>query len=210
MVCESQYYDLSPNAKHPGQQLCVASFENGGTFYYLIAIEGGPRDAISFRGISSQFDVTGIQTELLTFHIRGTFLELLTGFSCALDTMTVSGKYTADADPITNHEFQATVHPVAVPFVACDGVSPHGALLRVERQSGPPITITLADFHKGFGLFEVVGFLVVVVIIAHELPMLGSGKGEVDAKVGPNGAKVHGEFETKGGVATTTSGPASK
>jgi hypothetical protein len=65
--------EIDAMAPRPGRGLAYVSFVANGRSYMLRAIEGGPRDSMSFRGIVTDFK----STQVLNFHATGTFIDLL-------------------------------------------------------------------------------------------------------------------------------------
>jgi len=204
--------DVGPRARKPGHSLGVLSFEDGSKSYYLVATEGWPRDAINFRGIATEFKQEGTETEILNFHIRGPLLEMFADLPLQFDTLKLKLKVCGD-DPKAIHEVETTVLAEFPPFLSADGMSPHGAILRLEGlKARRPITLTLADFSEGFTIIDVLGVAVIVVAIAVGAALVitaikgGKGSAEVEADFQKKKVKVKGDFETAPGVAPATSG----
>lgn len=141
-------HNLSPNAEKPGHQIGVVSFQFAGRFYYLVLIEGGSRDALSFRGISAKFSDTGFESKVLNFHIKGPLLEMATDLS-DFDTIQIGAPAieVGGGKRRDQRERARLFHTLA----PCDGISPHGALLRLQQNVSPQkaIEITLSHFREG-------------------------------------------------------------
>lgn len=142
-------HDVSPNAEKPGHQIGVVSFLFAERFYYLVLIEGGTRDAVSFRGISAKRTTTdGLESKILNFHIEGPLIEMAADLG-DFHKVEISGEVWSEAPDKAYAQISATGHILLTPLRSCDGLSPHGALFWLESLNKPTIQITLSGFREG-------------------------------------------------------------
>jgi hypothetical protein len=152
--------------------LGVASFSlRDNKSYYLVVIEGGPRDSISFSGIQTEFKENSVEREVLSFHIRGPLIEALALTTYIQDVGKISIDCSFDEPDIP--EQHANVNFATVPFLSCDKKSPHGAVLRITGLKNQEETVvTLADFKEGFGILEAFVVVACVAIITAGAPQI--------------------------------------
>src|SRR5271155_4372777 len=137
--------DLSPNAAHPGRHLGVLSFQTGGVAYYWSVLEGGPRNAVTFRGFSTKFSPSSSERTVSLFSLQGPVVD---GFADLQDVTTIqsidlSGGLKSASGPSVPLAVKIIVAPA--PQLAFDGRNPHGVVLTVTEEDKTMLVATIAD-----------------------------------------------------------------
>jgi hypothetical protein len=173
---DSCQHDVSPDAAHPGHELCTLSFKDGdGWSYYLVMIEGGSRDTVSVRGfktdVSPSAGPTGRPTihhlyyHLLNFSITTSILSGLANAQLEGEIQTSSIRLIFPF-PDLQYSPSADFWHANAPFASCDGAgaAPHGALLffsglrHPSRDTTAPLTQPPPDPVTYDGTVSIAGF----------------------------------------------------
>lgn len=202
-------YNMSADAAHPGRQLAVLSFQVRGTAYYLAVIEGGPRDAISFRGYTAALTPTGIRREVLAFHLQGPLIEDISNLEDLVDILGIDVKGTLGTASGTPNNYAGKVTIAPAPQLSADGKSPHGVLLWVEGHQNTVVTV--ADLQEGLGWIVALVIIAVVVVVVVETPEIiaalkgGSGASSVTVTTPVGTVSAVSSFNAASGTAPATS-----
>lgn len=173
-ICnDSCQHDVSPDAAHPGHELCTLSIIDGnGWSYYLVMIEGGSRDTVSIRGFSTYISPTaGPTIDRVNYNLWNfsTTVSILSG----LVNAKFEGEIQSSLITLTSFRGDAPAsvafRHASAPFASCDGAGPHGALLFVRTLNGSDYkcTVSIAGFREGLSWFQtlVAGLVIAAGII---------------------------------------------
>lgn len=123
-------------APKPGRDLGTITFSSGSDSVLLRVIEGATRDAMSFRGVTTNFD----RTRILNFHLRGTFVDLLEDLPYSpYDNETEIEYQDFKIEPPSNIPFFIKKAKVIYTKVASErGLDPDGALIKMTISPEAP------------------------------------------------------------------------
>jgi hypothetical protein len=200
---------ISPNAGKPEHQLGVVSFLLDQRSYYLVLTETASRNAVSFRGLSARLNPNNIfESKVLNFHIKGPLIEMIADLG-DFQELEISGSVfpldqpgapaAPGAAPVPQGAFQARVHVLLTPWLSCDGLSPHGALLWLKT-SQHEVKVTLADFRSGKTIWESIATTAIALscLIMGETALVTGGKvkGKVTVDLPKHQIVMEGEAST--------------
>ena len=200
-------HDVSRDAAHPGHELCTVSFEYDNNSYYLMMIEGGSRDTVSVRGFKTIFLEGAAGTrldELFTFFFRTSLLSTFANTIVQGTIESIKVSWTTPTPSAKQGNVQFELH--MIPYASCDGVSPHGALLKIGTH-GPVASI--ASFREGLNWLQ--NLLATVGIVAILIPpgivlaeRIADGNITVDVNLKEHTLHMQGSFTTGPGIAPTS------
>jgi hypothetical protein len=177
---DSCQHDVSPDAAHPGHELCTISImDDDGWSYYLVMIEGGSRDTVSVRGFKTHVSPTAAQAtatppaqtiDRLEYHLLNfsTTTSILSGLANARFEGEIQNSLITLRRPGgPAREKVVAFRHASAPFASCDGAGPHGALLFVRDGNVYKGTVSIAGFQEGLGWYQtlVAGLVIAAGII---------------------------------------------
>ena len=148
-------------------------------------LEGGPRNAVTFRGFSTTFAAASAARTVSLFHLQGPVVD---GFANLQDVSTIqsielAGGLKAPSGPSLPLAVKIIVAPA--PELAFDGRNPHGAVLKLTEQNETALVATIADLHREADwIFAILASAIVATtVLAGQALLLLDGIGDANVTV---------------------------
>jgi len=191
--------ELDCLAPKPGRDLGTLTFFNNNNQESLLlrVIEGATRDAMSFRGVATNFN----RTRILNFHLRGNFTDLLVDlpYSPYDNEVEIDYENFSIDPPCDKTDFFITNAKVIYTRVASErGQDPDGALIKMTPEAGENITAYISGIKRGW-----CPILTVAVAPAVTIPVVTNTRPNVKIRMTVKARSVEADISVE-----TGSGPA--
>lgn len=204
--------DIDVLASKPGYDLGTITFSIDDMFVSLKIIEGGAHDAISFRGIATDFNTSTV----VNFHLTGNVVDMTRDLPYSPHDSGMNFKFVNPKINYLKDNKVETVSSISVEVIylrvrsSGKPLDPDGALLKISIE-GSSYYLNISGFKEGFELTTllVVGGLLLAaggLYVVHDLGVRAidqMDKVDIKTKVNtPTGFSVDVEFSTSQGAST--------